>query len=617
MKRSIYIAFLFWLAASCTAGKTDSSPLERALQAAGENRGELEKVLAHYSQDPADSLKLKAARFLIENMPGHWGIDSASISGYIARVDSLPGLPHALRRLLLDVPARYPDSFPQAKRVEDIRIVKAQDLIGQVDWAFRMKDSCPWLEHIGFDMFCEGILPYRIAHEPLDFSHGQPDSILQAVYDYAQQHYDDCQQSSYTMTMFIQRTREFQTNYAIKDKKLRAMLTLSRQEDKLATIRLRDLGIPVTMDYNPAEAVPTSNRRWSTPFDPRLFTKSYYEITQMGSGKFYRQTYAHNPIPAPTDREEHVPAFFRDPFQKDVTSIYLHTADVEIPVSLPAGKEYAYLAMYNKEEWVPVAFAKAENGKCRFRDLGVDALYLPVHYPEGRMEALGAPFVLYCNGKTQAKGGTGERKKLCIERTEPYQGKFEYQGEEFPGSCFECDDNRNFQSADTVYIEKEMLNYRLASTALASTPTARFWRFTPNSNYVVMAELHFINEKGQILQGKYIPEDAKHSTDLTDEDSQTFRIIEDALSIDFGKPVSVCGIEYMIFSGQGNVRNGHEYELFYFQEGAWHSAGKEKARNYRVVFDNVPAGCLYQVVDRTEETRGALFTQENGRIRYW
>ena len=75
MKRSIYIAFLFWLAVSCTAGKMDDSPLEQALQAAGENREALEKVLAHYSQDPADSLKLQAAIFLIENMPGHyyWG----------------------------------------------------------------------------------------------------------------------------------------------------------------------------------------------------------------------------------------------------------------------------------------------------------------------------------------------------------------------------------------------------------------------------------------------------------------------------------------------------------------------------------------------------------------
>lgn len=34
----------------------------------GDNRGELEKVLEHYGQEPE---KLEAARFLIRNMP-HW-----------------------------------------------------------------------------------------------------------------------------------------------------------------------------------------------------------------------------------------------------------------------------------------------------------------------------------------------------------------------------------------------------------------------------------------------------------------------------------------------------------------------------------------------------------------
>ena len=37
--------------------------LETALQQAGENRVELEKVLSHYSANPADSLKYKAACF--------------------------------------------------------------------------------------------------------------------------------------------------------------------------------------------------------------------------------------------------------------------------------------------------------------------------------------------------------------------------------------------------------------------------------------------------------------------------------------------------------------------------------------------------------------------------
>ena len=44
--------------------------LDFALEQAGKNRIELEKVLNYYQND---SLKLEAARFLIRNMPGHGG----------------------------------------------------------------------------------------------------------------------------------------------------------------------------------------------------------------------------------------------------------------------------------------------------------------------------------------------------------------------------------------------------------------------------------------------------------------------------------------------------------------------------------------------------------------
>ena len=45
---------------------TDSRRLDYALEFAGNNRGELEKVLDYYKND---SQQLAAARFLIENMP--------------------------------------------------------------------------------------------------------------------------------------------------------------------------------------------------------------------------------------------------------------------------------------------------------------------------------------------------------------------------------------------------------------------------------------------------------------------------------------------------------------------------------------------------------------------
>lgn len=53
---------------------TDNRRLEKTLDLAQSNRGELEKVIQYYSQNEADSLKLKAARFLIMNMPGHYSL---------------------------------------------------------------------------------------------------------------------------------------------------------------------------------------------------------------------------------------------------------------------------------------------------------------------------------------------------------------------------------------------------------------------------------------------------------------------------------------------------------------------------------------------------------------
>ena len=53
--------------------------LEQSLRLAGEPRGELEKVLDHYRDNPQ---KLAAARFLIENMPAHYSYKGEGIEQY-------------------------------------------------------------------------------------------------------------------------------------------------------------------------------------------------------------------------------------------------------------------------------------------------------------------------------------------------------------------------------------------------------------------------------------------------------------------------------------------------------------------------------------------------------
>lgn len=68
------ILFLWLFAAPCHF--EENRRLKEALSLAGDNRSELEKILAHYADDPEKS---KAARFLVENMPGHSGVTTADI----------------------------------------------------------------------------------------------------------------------------------------------------------------------------------------------------------------------------------------------------------------------------------------------------------------------------------------------------------------------------------------------------------------------------------------------------------------------------------------------------------------------------------------------------------
>ena len=67
MKPLLYTLFILFCC-SCTA----PSRLETALRQSGSNRPELEKVLAHYE---GDSLKYRAACFLIEHMPGKYSLE--------------------------------------------------------------------------------------------------------------------------------------------------------------------------------------------------------------------------------------------------------------------------------------------------------------------------------------------------------------------------------------------------------------------------------------------------------------------------------------------------------------------------------------------------------------
>lgn len=117
----------------CLNACSNNAHLEYALEYAGDNRGELERVLEHYKND---ALKLKAAHFLIENMPGHYGV--------------------------------YKNRSGNTEVRQDAQVITSDYLIRNIDASFMVWKQNPWYKYISFDNFCELILPYRISNEPLE-----------------------------------------------------------------------------------------------------------------------------------------------------------------------------------------------------------------------------------------------------------------------------------------------------------------------------------------------------------------------------------------------------------------------------------------------------------------
>ena len=94
--RLLITLFALTTLAACTSHEPDY--LEQSLRLAGENRGELEKVLEHYKDHPQ---KLAAARFLIESMPAHYSSKGIGLTGITAMPEgcSAPAFRPSNRRI--------------------------------------------------------------------------------------------------------------------------------------------------------------------------------------------------------------------------------------------------------------------------------------------------------------------------------------------------------------------------------------------------------------------------------------------------------------------------------------------------------------------------------------
>jgi hypothetical protein len=89
------------------------------------------------------------------------------------------------------------------------------------------------------------------------------------------------------------------------------------------------------------------------------------------------------------------------------------------------------------------------------------------------------------------------------------------------------------------------------------------------------------------------------------------------VGMDFGSPVTMDKIWY-VPRGDGNcVTPGHQYELFYWNDNRWVSAGKKRASDIKLTYGNIPPHTLYWLRDLTEGTEERIFTYKEGKQIWW
>lgn len=337
--RLIFYLLLVIFLYSC---REATSRLEQTLQLAGDNKLELQKVLDHYA---SDSLKLKAAIFLIENMPGHYSLDGPYLRQLQRIIDST-GTPYLMKKVILMQPLRYPYSRQQLRAEPDLEQVKADYLIHQIDQTFRLWTNSPWLEDLTLESFLEYLLPYRIGNEPLDYWRDSIDSRLRERLQEAGRYFDNQKHSPYNMAQIVY-------GHALgldSGKDNLAGIPFSAKEcvfsSQLQLLAYRMVGIPAAIDHVPYWADMNGFHEWTVVMDTQNKDILAGQIEMKNAPKVYRRTYSTNPIPVP-EKDEYIPPFFTNPFNRDVTDKYLHTSDVTVSATVPVQARHAYLAIFN------------------------------------------------------------------------------------------------------------------------------------------------------------------------------------------------------------------------------------------------------------------------------
>ncbi|WP_279142084.1 transglutaminase domain-containing protein, partial [Bacteroides acidifaciens] len=615
--------------------------VEASLRSSGVNRKELEKVLHHYQKNPADSLKYKAACFLIENMPFYTYSYGEQLENYKSYYTWLKKSKGKTPQQVVDSIKKIYGPMKEPSKKRDIMEIDSAYLCRNIDWAFKVWQEQPWGKNISFETFCEYLLPYRIGDEPLTYwretYYEKYNSLLDSLRMSDSLDIEDpVVAANYLISKLPDKSYYYTsvTPYPfghIGPEYVQYLSGTCREVTDFAVYLFRALGIPCAIDFVPARSYINAGHFWLTTWNKdgeeymtdfpqklRPVRKNWWYRWD-DSSKVYRYTFSVNRglYEQMAKYGEEVYPFWRLPKFTDVTYGYGYNFKKELVI--PLDKQYktkrngkiAYLCVSARDRWTPVDWTVYDAGHLAFQYVRKGSFMRVATYENGELCFLTDPFYADKQNDEIHYYPVGKERqdvvlyaKCNIEIENRFRNKM-------IGGVFEGSNHPDFLEKDTLFIIQGKPN-RLNTTVKSwSDKEYRYLRyFGPAKGFCNISEVAFYEKNDTAaLSGKIIgtpgcsQHDGTHEyTNVFDGKTWTsfdyFKPTGGWAGLDLGRKVRVDRIVYTPRNRDNYVRPDDLYELFYCDRD-WKSAGKIKAAADSLVFRDIPVNTLLLLRNHT------------------
>lgn len=643
MNKKIHIIkllfILIYVLQSCNNVTTET------LEQAGSNKTQLIAAINHYRD--STQLQYEAVLFLVKNMQDHKSQSSLALDSIVCYIDSVQS-PLSDKKLEQIWMSLHSIDSPIIKY--DANSLSASDIIDNVDVAYKTWIHTPWRKQVSFDIFCNYILPHRVANEP--FIRGWRNKLSQQ--------YRHCIAGITDVVKAYERvhcevTKRFR-DHPLGIPYIPALIHLGSfgtgscmQGCAYEVAVMRSLGIPATIDFVTHWSNYSQNgHAWCV----LALNDISYSMTQhdtiasrynvIGSSifpkpeklesafpypcnfkkrisKVWRQTYTFNQTDYDdTEAPAEVYSFFSNPHIYDITDQYIiHPTAIEPNQFFKDETKYVYLCTYRTGKgWYPIAYSK---DSLSYGCIADSVVYLQAYYHNGNLTPVSAPLLTGSDAlQFQLIPDYTNLITIAVDRKYPLVGKFIDRWSKMRGCRIEASNNPEFLDPFILATIDKTPKYRNVYVSKSSIPF-RYVRYISRKeiNFPI-SELEFYGN-GEILSG--IPFSEGIETPERAFDKDPFKILDNATSgyqvgLDLCSPYRIDSIVLFPQNDDNFVKPFTSYELQCF-DSTWISLEKITSSGYSITFKDVPSNALFRLHCPDGGNEERIFTWENNRQVWW